>query len=246
MTRIHNNKEESSRRTDNVVGSYANNRTGGAFKMNNIKRTTRRGAILLAVALSSLSMALVCCGASVPAGVEMPSKLPQLKGPVVITSIGQAPGGMQVAILLKRAGIANTRIESLTAQDLADAAKNPAKAFNTLILSMGTSGKGMGAAGINVNTEVARCNALAAQAKKLGIFVVGVQIEGSSRRTDEADEKSNAVVSKHSDLLIVRTEVDSDGFFTNASKRAGIPLVRAKDALSFEHIFRTLFGVEAK
>ena len=40
--------------------------------------------------------------AQVPAGMDIPANLPKLEGPVAITTIGQAPGLVQVGLLLKQ------------------------------------------------------------------------------------------------------------------------------------------------
>ena len=42
-----------------------------------------------------------------------------------------------------------------------------------LFITTGTSMKGMGAAGTDINDEIARINALIAEAKKQGIYVIG-------------------------------------------------------------------------
>ncbi|MEA4884500.1 MAG: DUF6305 family protein [Clostridia bacterium] len=177
-----------------------------------------------------------------PAGIEIPAKLPQLKGPVAITTIGQAPGASWVNVLLKGLKIPSTMEDMLSPNDLVAASKNPSTAFKTLVLTMGTSGKGMGGAGVDIDAEIARCNALVTQAKKLGIFVVGAQIEGAARRTDQGDERSNKVVSSQSDLLIVRKEVDGDAFFTNAAKQRNIPIIRTVESLDFKYAFAVLFN----
>lgn len=189
----------------------------------------------------------VCLGGQAkPEGLEMPDKLPKLQGPVVVTTCGQSPGAMMVRMLCKQIGLPCDQNDMLTASDLESASKSKDKAYKTLIITMGTSLKGMGAAGVEVDEEVARINALIATARKLGIFVIGAQIEGSSRRTDEYDEKSNRAVSPQSDLLIVRKEVDQDQYFTNVAKQKNIPIIRTKEALDFGYVFKVLFSLPLK
>jgi len=64
------------------------------------------------------------------------------------------------------------------------------KGYKTLIVTTGTSGKGMGAAGTNVNKEIARCKEVIEEAKKEGILVITAHVEGMARRTDSADQQS--------------------------------------------------------
>lgn len=201
-------------------------------------------AFPIAVTLLAIVAFGVCVGAQAkPEGLEMPDKLPKLHGPVVVTTCGQSPGAMMVRMLCKQIGLPCDQNDMLTAADLESASKTKDKAYKTLIITMGTSLKGMGAAGVDVDEEVARINALVATARKLGIFVVGAQIEGSSRRTDEYDEKSNRAVSPQSDLLIVRKEVDHDGYFTSVAKQKGVPIIRTKEAIDFGYVLKVLFSL---
>lgn len=201
-------------------------------------------AFPIVVTLLAIVASGVCLGAQAkPEGLEMPDKLPKLQGPVVVTTCGQSPGAMMVRMLCKQIQLACDQNDMLTAADLESASKTKDKAYKTLIITMGTSLKGMGAAGVDVDEEVARINALVATARKLGIFVIGAQIEGSSRRTDEYDEKSNRAVSPQSDLLIVRKEVDHDGYFTNVAKQKGIPIIRTKEAIDFGYVLKVLFSL---
>ncbi|MCR4424862.1 MAG: DUF6305 family protein [Firmicutes bacterium] len=212
------------------------------------KIVSRRRILLVVIGL----VAVVLGSGSVhgqppkPEGLEIPETLPTLSGPVVVTTIGQSPGSVMVRMLFRRIGVACVQNDLLTHEQLAQAGKDPKTAYKTLIMTMGTSLKGMGGAGVDVDGEVARCNALVAQARKSGIFIIGAQIEGSSRRTDEYDEKSNKAVAPQSDLLIVRSEVDKDGYFTNTAKQKGIPIVRTKEAADFEYVFRVLFSAPTK
>ncbi len=215
-----------------------------------ICRRARAGAVAASALVVLLLLGLtigVCLGAqAAPEGLEMPGVLPKLQGPVVVTTCGQSPGAMMVKMLCKQIGLACDQNDMLTARDLESASKSKDKAYKTLIITMGTSLKGMGAAGVEVEEEVARIDALIATARKLGIFVIGAQIEGSSRRTDEYDEKSNRAVSPQSNLLIVRKEVDKDQYFTNVAKEKNIPIILTKEALDFGYVFKVLFSLPLK
>lgn len=192
-------------------------------------------APLAIIALLAVTMGV--SSATVPAGIEMPANLPRLNGPVVITTIGQSPGAMQVGMLLRQLKVQATHDDNLAVSGLAG------KGYKVLVLTMGTSLKGMGAAGVDLGSEIARCNALVAEARKQKMFVVGAQIEGMKRRTDDSDEKSNKAVCAVADLLIIRKEIDHDNYFTNVAKQKNIPLIRTKEALDFKYALGALFGV---
>jgi len=197
----------------------------------------RARAIARLAVVVVLAMTLGVSAATAPAGIEMPAKLPTLSGPVVITTIGQSPGAMQVGMLLRQLKVQATHDDNLVVSGLAG------KGYKVLILTMGTSLKGMGAAGVDLGSEIARCNALVAEARKQKMFVIGAQIEGLKRRTDDSDERSNKAVCAVADLLLIRKEIDHDSYFTNVAKQRGIPLIRTKEALDFRYALGTLFGV---
>lgn len=150
--------------------------------------------------------------------------------PVLLTSCGQSPGPVRMKVFLQKLGI-NFEYNALArAEDLV-AKKNEGKPYKSLIIVTGASLKGMGAAGVSMDDELARTKALIAEAKKQGIKVIGSHIEGMSRRSqgaaagDNSDEQSIDAVCPASDFMIVKKEGDSDGRFTTLSKSKNIPLL---------------------
>ncbi len=203
-------------------------------------RVLLRRAVAFTAAALLVVVAASVAYAKAPAGMEIPANVPKLQGPVAITTIGQAPGAMQISLLLKQLKVAayvDNEENPLTADQLVG------KGYKVLILHMGTSLKGMGAAGVDLNGEIARCNALVAEAHKQKMFIIGAQIEGMKRRTDDYDERSNKAVTAVSDLLLIRAEIDHDKYFTNVAKDKKIPLIRTKEALDFRYALGVLFGV---
>lgn len=203
---------------------------------NGIFSIVKKGTALVAAAVLVLLASHVAL-AQVPAGMDIPANLPKLEGPVAITTIGQAPGLVQVGLLLKQLKVDVYSDDFLEAKDLVG------KGYKVLILNMGTSLKGMGAAGVDLDSEIARCDQLVAEARKQGMFIIGAQIEGLKRRTDEYDERSNQAVTAVADLLLIRSEIDHDSFFTNVAKQRNIPIIRTKEALDFKYALGVLFGV---
>ncbi len=168
-------------------------------------------ALLAACALSSFAFAV---------------EVPKLNAPFIVTTCGQSPGAVMVHMSAMQSKIAANHDNKLTADKLA------AANAKTLIVTSGTSMKGMGAAGTNVESEIARCTELIAEAKKLGMTVIGAHIEGMARRTDNSDAASIEAVMKDADVILAVTDSDSDGFFTKYAQEHNKPLIVVKDALA--------------
>jgi len=96
--------------------------------------------------------------------------------PVLLTSIGQSADVEMVKILLNRSKVAF----ALDAQVKANALSG-AKA-KTIVLTVGGSSKGLGAAGISVEVELDRTKALIAEARKLGMKIIGIHVGGAGER----------------------------------------------------------------
>lgn len=161
--------------------------------------------------------------------------------PVLITSCGQSPGPVMLKVILQKVGIA------YDLNPLAANADLKAKPYKSLIIVMGASLKGMGAAGISIDDELKRIGALIDEAHKLKITVIGAHIEGMKRRAqgadagDTTDEQSIDAVAPKSDILLVNKEGDGDGRFTNIAKAKNIPLILVEKNLDLVKESEKLF-----
>ena len=173
---------------------------------------------------------------------EQPS-LPKVELPLVVTTCGQSPGALMVWVLSKQIKLPCDREDLLTAEDL-KAKADEGNPYKTLIITTGTSMKGMGAAGVNIDHEVARIKAVIEEAKKEGILIIGAHIEGMSRRVDETDSASIATVIPESKLLLIREDGNEDGYFTKAAEEQGVPIITFKETLDLIDIFKQLFNLE--
>ena len=173
---------------------------------------------------------------------EQPS-LPKVELPLVVTTCGQSPGALMIWVLSKQIKLPCDREDLLTAEHLkAKAAEgNP---YKTLIITTGTSMKGMGAAGVDIDFEVARIEAVIEEAKKEGILIIGAHIEGMARRVDATDAASIATVIPESKLLLIREDSNEDGYFTKAAEEQGIPIITFKETLDLTDVFKKLFSME--
>lgn len=161
------------------------------------------------------------------AGALIAAEMPIVEPPVIVTTCGQSPGAVMVKMSLMQSQI--TPVESnntMTTSDLAG------KGYKTLIVTTGTSGKGMGAAGTDVNKEIARCKELIEAAKAEGIVVITAHVEGMARRTDSADQASIDEIMPLGDAILIVAGSNPDGYFTKLAQDNDKPLIEAKDALS--------------
>ena len=173
---------------------------------------------------------------------EQPS-IPKVEQPLVVTTCGQSPGALMVWVLCKQIKLPCDRADLLKAEDLKVKAEegNP---YKTLIITTGTSMKGMGAAGVDIDFEVARIKAIIEEAKKQGILIIGAHIEGMARRVDATDAASIATVIPQSNLLLIREDSNEDGYFSQAAEELAIPIITFEETLDLTGVFKTLFAME--
>jgi len=190
--------------------------------------------------LSSLLTLLVFLALAPP--IASGQTAPKADTPVLVTSCGQSPGPLKLTVFLKRLGIAYEYKTDATAAELAG------KRFKTLIIVTGASLKGMGAAGVSMKDELARTDALIAEAKKLGVKLIGAHVEGMARRSqgaaegDNSDEQSIDAVCPRSQILLIRKDGDEDGRFTTIAKKANIPMLGFEKNLEVEGVLKALFA----
>ncbi len=142
-------------------------------------------------------------------------KAPIAQKPAFLTSVGQSADIEMVKVLLERAAVPHQ------AEAKADAGALAASGAKTLILVLGGSTKGLGAAGISADAEIDRAKALIAEAKKLGMVIIGLHVGGAARRGELSDRFIRAAVPACNYVVAV-AEGDKDGFIARLCG-AGIP-----------------------
>lgn len=177
---------------------------------------------------------------SAPAGDA--SSLPEITAgscqtPAILTSIGQSADVDIVATLCERAGVEVQTDATISADALTADTK-------TLLLAVGGSSKGLGAAGIDENQELERTNALLSKAEELGITVVAMHTGGSARRGTLSDAFIQPAFAA-ADIAVVVSEGDGDGFMAGILAENSTPSAFVEQAADCLATLQTLFGVEA-
>jgi len=159
-----------------------------------------------------LVLVILMCGAALWAqqpGVAFADK------PAVLTSIGQSADLEMIRVLLTRAGIPFKMNALIKANELSSGDK-------TLILVVGGSSKGLGAAGISAEDELKRAQVVVQKAKELGMKIIALHIGGDARRGTLSDVFIEYAIPL-ADYVIVVSEGDKDGLFTNLTNKSKIP-----------------------
>ncbi|MCP4573999.1 MAG: hypothetical protein GY838_16695 [bacterium] len=139
----------------------------------------------------------------------------QFDQPVILTSAGQSVDVKLAGVLLTRLGIEHTVVTEATSADL--------EGFKTLLMVPGYSSKGLGAAGVSREDEMARVEELLAGSAEAGVKVLVLHLGGKARRGVQSDD-FNAKAAAGADLAIVVAQGDEDGFFTDVCKKNEVPL----------------------
>ena len=155
------------------------------------------------------------------------------KEPALITSAGQSADIQMVKVLMDKNKIAQQFSPRGGIEDLQKA--------KSLIIVIGGSTKGMGAAGIDADKEASRIQKLLAKAKELKVPVIGIHVGGKARRGDLSDRFINLVLPQASYLIVVR-EGDSDEIFSKGASKYGIPITRVDRIADAQEPLKTIYG----
>jgi len=201
-----------------------------------MSKAHRSGVVLVALILALGPAALAVRAQDVKAEL-----------PVLITSCGQSNGPTTIKVVMQRLKMTYD-IDPLATPETLQAKAKAGAPYKTLIITMGASLKGMGAAGIEIEDELSRSAALIAEARKEGIKIIGAHIEGLKRRAqgaaagDTTDEQSIDAVAPNSNILLVYKEGNADGRFTTISQAKKIPLIEFEKTVDLIPALEKLFA----
>jgi hypothetical protein len=134
--------------------------------------------------------------------------------PILITSGGQSADFQMVGTVLKKQNMDFFSNGVATSAEIRD--------NKTLIIVVGGSSKGLGAAGIDANGELARLEELINAAKTAGLSIIAMHTGGVVRR-GELSDKFIAPVFENADYAIVVKDGDQDGLMASICSKSGIP-----------------------
>lgn len=153
--------------------------------------------------------------------------------PVLLTSAGQSADVQILKTLLDRSKVTVKVLPLAKASDLEGA--------KTLVVAVGGSAKGLGAAGIDAPKETARLKALLARATELKIPVITMHIGGESKRGDLSDGLFALVVAVSSQVVILK-DGDKDGFLSKTAVASKVPLENVDRLAGVIGPIKTIFG----
>ena len=190
---------------------------------------------------SAWIVAAVLLAGSIPAEAAVSGAAP-VKGqqPLLITNAGQGPGAKMARLLVQRTGVVS-EFDYIAEPQPADL---KAKPYKTLMVVLGSTAKGLGASGITIDQEIDRLNAVIAEAKKLKLQIVGVLLEGKTRRGKPggADERCIDAIAPHASYLVVKKDGNEDGRFDVIAKNTGAPLTFIDDAVDFGEVVKAMYA----
>jgi len=168
-----------------------------------------------------LSFLLACFAVASHSSTKQDAKT-LFEQPALITSAGQSADGLQASVLAKRAELRAELVKFASGKDLENR--------KTLILVLGASMKGLGAAGIDTNKEKERIAQLLAEAKKKNIPLLCLHIGGEARRGQLTDEMIGDYLPSAQAAIVVKSG-NKDGIFTKICKDKHIPLIEVDKVL---------------
>lgn len=137
------------------------------------------------------------------------------ESPILVTSGGQSADYQMIATVMGKVGMEYTTNNLATSADLGDA--------KTLIVVVGGSSKGLGAAGIDADGELARLTELLDAADANGLNIIVMHTGGTARRGDLSDKFITPVFG-YADYAIVVAAGDEDGLMQGICAEKSIPM----------------------
>ena len=140
------------------------------------------------------------------------------EGPYVVTSAGQSADYKMVTAMLKMNKLENYTEEALLSPD------NIGADVKTIIIVIGGSSKGLGAAGIDADQELARLDTLVKYAQEKEIPIIAMHIGGSARRGDLSDKFIEPIIAAAKTVIVVKEANDADGLFDTLGEKYGLTM----------------------
>jgi hypothetical protein len=204
---------------------------------------------------------VLCVSMAVSSGQ---TAVPKAKLPILTTSAGQSNDVTTVNIVLEEAGIGFDYcdvpdVDMMKAGvGLADKESGPGfhvevytdltkfpkgTPYQTVIIAIGASLKGMGASGLTVETEEARLKRIIDYCKQNKTFILAVHVGGTALRGAPGSDNERMIdaVAPFADYIIVTKESNKDSRFSKIAESKKIPLTEVDYALDLVALLKQVF-----
>ena len=166
--------------------------------------------------------------------VTIGTKSVEFEAPVLVTSFGQSTDGSMIEQVMKRLKTVSYAYNpTATGADL-DGVK-------TVVIAVGNSTKGLGAAGISQEQETARAKEFMAAVEKKGVKVILCHIGGATRRGSLSDAFADMVLPLSS-YMVVKEDGNEDSKFTSYASLNSIPITLVYGSKDTVDAFRLIFN----
>ena len=155
--------------------------------------------------------------------------------PAILTSVGQSADVDIVATHCKKIKLDVYQNNTIKAEELTSK-------YKTIILAVGGSNKGLGAAGIDADQELARADALIAKAKELGITVIAMHVGGADRRGTLSDSFIKPAFAA-ADIAIIVESGDTDNLMHDILAGNNTPTSYVAKSSAARDVLKSLFGL---
>ena len=166
--------------------------------------------------------------------VTIGTKSVEFEAPVLVTSFGQSTDGSMIEQVMKRLKTVSYAYNpTATGADL-DGVK-------TVVIAVGNSTKGLGAACISQEQETARAKEFMAAVEKKGVKVILCHIGGATRRGSLSDAFADMVLPLSS-YMVVKEDGNEDSKFTSYASAHSIPITLVYGSKDTVDAFRLIFN----
>ncbi len=154
--------------------------------------------------------------------------------PGLITTIGQSSDIAVVKALL------NSRLKlGLEVKPNAQAAD--LAGIKTLVVVLGASTKGLGSAGIDLDQEKARAQALIKAAKEQHVQVLGLHVGGETRRGKTTDDLIELTICDMKQVVVVASG-NKDKVFNTLAEKCNVPVTEVPNLAAAGEAVKALFA----
>jgi hypothetical protein len=156
--------------------------------------------------------------------------------PVLITPVGQNPDGLMIKVVLGKLGVKNDYFELASSKDLDNN-------YRSVVMAVGVSFKGMGAAGLDCNDEINRTRKLVCEAVKEDCPIIFVYL-GENPWREKRTGQLVKLIAPHSSYIIIKENSSKDKYFTEIVQEYKISLITVDNLTQLETVFKNIFCVK--